>query len=107
MTRALVLVGLLALAACSTDSEPAPPPAPPPPVSTAPPPAPEPAPDSCGASRYQNLIGKPRSEIPIPTDPAKQRVACMTCPVTMDFNPDRLNFFFDAGTGIIKKVSCG
>jgi len=25
----------------------------------------------------------------------------------MDFNPNRLNFFFDAQTGIIKQVKCG
>lgn len=107
MMRALVLVSLLALTACSTDSEPAPAqPAPPPPVSTAPPP-PEPVTDTCGAARYQSLIGRPRSEIPIPVDPQKQRVACTTCPITMDHNPERLNFFFDAGTGLIKKVSCG
>jgi hypothetical protein len=106
MKRALVLVSLLALGACSTGSEPAPAP-PPPPVSTAPPPTPEPAPDACGASRHQSLIGRPRSEIPVPIDPQKQRVACTTCPVTMDFNPERLNFYFDSATGIIKKVSCG
>lgn len=40
-------------------------------------------------------------------NPNLQRVACTTCPVTMDFNPNRLNFFFDAATGIIKEVKCG
>jgi len=25
----------------------------------------------------------------------------------MDFNPNRLNIFFDAATGIIKEVRCG
>jgi hypothetical protein len=52
-------------------------------------------------------VGKSRTEIPIPIDPAKQRVACTTCPVTMDFSPQRLNFFFDAATGVIKEVRCG
>jgi hypothetical protein len=34
-------------------------------------------------------------------------VACTTCPVTMDFSAARLNFFFDAATGIIKEIRCG
>jgi hypothetical protein len=74
--------------------------------------APTPAPsatarDQCGAADMQGLVGKPRTEIPIPIDPARQRVACTTCPVTMDFSPVRLNFFFDAATGVIKEVRCG
>jgi hypothetical protein len=55
----------------------------------------------------QGLIGRPRTQIPVPVDPNRQRVACMTCPVTLDYNPARLNFFFDADTGVIKKISCG
>jgi len=27
--------------------------------------------------------------------------------VTMDFNPRRLNFLFDAETGLIREVKCG
>jgi hypothetical protein len=34
-------------------------------------------------------------------------VACTTCPVTMDYNARRLNFFYDAQTGIVKEVKCG
>ena len=103
--RRLVLAAILAtLAGCST----APPPQPPPPPAPAPPPAPVPQPaDACGAREHQHLVGRPRSEIPVPLDPAKQRVACSTCPVTMDFSAERLNFFFDASTGIIKEVRCG
>jgi hypothetical protein len=52
-------------------------------------------------------VGRPRTEIPVPVLPALQRVACTTCPVTMDFNPRRLNFFFDAETGLVKEVKCG
>jgi hypothetical protein len=107
MKRVIALVALLALAACSTAPEPA---APPPPPPVAPPPvspAPQPVADACHAREHQNLIGRPRSEIPVPVKPELQRVACTTCPVTMDFNPSRLNFFFDAQTGLIKDVRCG
>lgn len=107
MTRAIALAGFLALAACSTAPEPA---APPPPAPAAPQPAtpaPQPVADSCGARDLQNLVGRPRSEIPVPVRPELQRVACTTCAVTQDFNPNRLNFFFDAQTGLIKEVRCG
>ncbi len=63
--------------------------------------------DQCGAAALQGLIGHQRTEVPIPIDPNRQRVACTTCPVTLDYRPDRLNFFFDAETGIIKEVRCG
>jgi hypothetical protein len=108
MKHAIVLGALLALAACSTAPEPA---APPPPAPSAPPPpaapAPRPVADACHAGEHQSLIGRPRTEIPVPVKPELQRVACTTCPVTMDFNPNRLNFFFDAQTGLIKDVRCG
>ncbi|MFD1189410.1 peptidase inhibitor I78, partial [Phenylobacterium conjunctum] len=78
----------------------------------APAPAPRPAPpirpaDACGAAEAQTYVGRLRTEIPVPVLPALQRVACTTCPVTLDFNPRRLNFFYDAETGIIKEVRCG
>jgi hypothetical protein len=63
--------------------------------------------DQCGASDLQGLVGRPRTEIPIPVDPNRRRVACTTCPVTLDYNPQRLNFFFDATTGVIKEIRCG
>lgn len=69
--------------------------------------APPPPPDRCGATQQQHLVGRPRTEIPIPIRPELQRVACETCPITQDFNPNRLNFYFDAGSGRITKVSCG
>lgn len=101
---ALALAALLTGCASEVD---APPPPPPPPTTPAPPPPPPPAPDECGAAAAQRYVGKNRSEIPVPVNPAQQRVACTTCPVTMDFNPQRLNFFFDAQTGVVKEVKCG
>jgi hypothetical protein len=106
----LAAVVLLGLTACASDPAPAPqpPPAAPPPTSThAPAPRPRPATDMCGAYEVQDLVGRPRSEVPVPVLPALQRVACTTCPVTMDYNPKRLNFLYDAETGIIKEVKCG
>jgi hypothetical protein len=110
---------LLAATACASPPEPepqfpgsqqAPPPAAPPPAPTpspAPAPAPAASPDACGAAALQTLVGRPRTEIPVPVDPDRQRVACTTCPVTQDYRPDRLNFFFDAGTGLIREIRCG
>ncbi|HSV03410.1 MAG TPA: peptidase inhibitor I78 [Phenylobacterium sp.] len=108
---------LLLLAACSTapeDREPVPPAAPaaqvaPPPEPAPPavPPAPAPPRDACGAYELQNLIGRPRTEVPVPIHPERQRVACTTCPITQDYDPARLNFFFDAQTGLIRQIRCG
>lgn len=108
--RALIRMTLgaaaLALAACA--SEPSVPSAGPPrPAVPASPPKAAPHPDTCGAAEAQRYVGRPRTEIPVPILPALQRVACATCPVTMDFNPRRLNFVYDAATGIVKEVKCG
>ena len=105
--KKLAVATLLALAACAT---PPPEPAPPvPPPAAAPPPVIQPPPpaDTCGANQVRHLVGRPRTEIPVPLKPDLQRVACTTCPVTLDYNQNRLNFFFDAQTGIIKEVRCG
>ena len=63
--------------------------------------------DQCGAADLQRLVGRPRTEIPVPVDPRRQRVTCTTCPITQDFNPARLNFLFDADSGKIRQVRCG
>ena len=63
--------------------------------------------DQCGAADLQNLVGRPRTEIPVPLDPRRQRVACTTCPMTDDVDPTRLNFLFDAQSGRIRQVRCG
>lgn len=118
---------VLCLAALvATSCGPTPAPAPSPPVATVPapvaqtpllqsrpaqrPPRTEPsnAPrDLCGAGALQYLVGKPRSEIPVPVNVRSRRVTCTSCPVTMDFREDRLNILFDADTGVIKQVKCG
>ena len=112
MRRWILAAAMLTLAGCASELEPAPPPpqAPTPaPAQPPPPPASRSRPndDMCGAYEAQGLVGRPRSEIPVPVLPALQRVACTTCAVTMDFNPKRLNFFYDAESGLIKEVKCG
>ena len=107
MKRAVLAASIfLALAACSSPADPPPPIAPP--WATAPRPAPIVTPrDSCGAADLQYLVGQSRTEIPVPVRPNLQRVACTTCPVTQDYSPSRLNFFFEAQTGVIREVRCG
>ena len=63
--------------------------------------------DLCKAGEMQWLVGKPKTEIPVPVDVSDRRVVCTTCPVTEDYNPYRLNIFFDEETGVVERVSCG
>jgi hypothetical protein len=63
--------------------------------------------DLCGAKPLQYLVGRPRTEIPVPLEPSKRRVLCTSCAATQDYNPNRQNIIFDAETGIIKSVNCG
>ena len=113
--RKLAFLALMLAASCApvppAYGPPAYPPpdyAPPPPAgppSYAPPPAPES--DQCGASRYSWLIGRHRSSIPPQPPGQRWRVACLGCPVTMDYSPSRLNIFYEERTGIVRQVRCG
>jgi hypothetical protein len=111
--RRAALAALLALGACaSPPPKPVPTPAAPPPIEAAVPappqsPAPGPGADTCGALDMQRYVGRPRTELPAPVYPDRVRVACTTCPVTLDHRPERLNVFFDAATGVIKEIKCG
>lgn len=64
-------------------------------------------PAQCRADQYQRYIGRNRSELPARPAGEVWRVTCTTCPVTMDFNPARLNFLFEETTGVIRDVKCG
>ncbi|MET0273421.1 MAG: peptidase inhibitor I78 [Phenylobacterium sp.] len=108
--RIAIIAAALILAACASDYPIEAPRQPPPAATPAPRPAPPPrtsSRDQCGAADLQHLVGRPRSDIPVPVEPGRQRVACTTCPVTQDYAPGRLNFFFDSGTGVIKEIRCG
>ena len=63
--------------------------------------------DLCKAGELQWLVGKPKTEIPVPVDVVNRRVTCTTCPVTEDYSAHRLNIFFNEGTGIVEQVRCG
>ena len=98
------MVLMAALSACSTPPTPAPRPA----ATTAKlPPTVAAALDTCGAAELQHLVGRPRAEVPVPIRPEHHRVTCATCPVATDADETRLNFIFDAATGLISAVRCG
>jgi hypothetical protein len=112
--KRLVVVGLaLFLVSCSSGA-PTPAPMPAPTTPTAPPAIALPATplatsdkDQCGLKDAQAFVGKKRTDLPAPVDPSRWRVACTTCPVTMDYRPDRLNILFNPDTGVIQQVKCG
>jgi len=106
----------LLLAACAGPAYPvanpapsSPPTAPPAAVARLETPIPRPAETAreCGAAALQGLVGRPRTEIPVPLNPSRQRVACTTCPAADNVDPGRLNFLFDAQTGLIREIRCG
>ena len=63
--------------------------------------------DFCKAGEMQYLVGRSRTEIPVPVEVVNRRVTCTTCPITEDFSAYRLNIFYDANTGVIEQVRCG
>jgi hypothetical protein len=63
--------------------------------------------DQCRASQHRDLVGQDRSEIPPAPAGATWRVTCTSCPVTMDYRPDRLNILYNQQTGIVEDVKCG
>jgi hypothetical protein len=69
--------------------------------------APPSDPTACEAASLAYLVGRPRTEIPVPVDPSRRRVSCTTCPVTQDHRPERTDILFDQATGLITAVKCG
>lgn len=63
--------------------------------------------DLCRAAEMQWLVGKPRTDIPVPVEVVNRRVACTTCPITEDYSAYRLNIFFNQETGLVEQVRCG
>lgn len=63
--------------------------------------------DLCGASELQWLVGRPRTEIPVPVQVVNRRVACTTCPISEDYSAYRLNIFYNEDTNLVESVRCG
>lgn len=61
--------------------------------------------DSCGASRFQHLIGTPLAAIDESTLPAEARLLTPDTIVTQDFRPDRLNIMSGAD-GLVSSLAC-
>ncbi|MBL8560213.1 MAG: hypothetical protein JNM47_15930 [Hyphomonadaceae bacterium] len=61
---------------------------------------------TCNAADYQYLIGKTDAEIDRTRLPKAHRIVCHNCPVTMDFNENRLTVGLDAA-GKVARASCG
>lgn len=91
----LLAAGFFTLTACQSASKPD--------ADTA---AQDAASDSCGASQYQNYVGKPLSSLSSQRFAAPVRAIPWNAAVTMDFNLHRLNFLADK-SGNISKVYCG
>lgn len=92
MNRLLLVVPVLALAACVEVPPPAPLPV-------------EPDPDACRASTYQGLVGQSRRVLDGMMLPAGTRVIGPGDAVTMDFRADRLNVEI-GDSGRIERISC-
>ena len=45
--------------------------------------------EQCDAASLAYLVGRPRTEIPVPVDPSHRRVSCTSCVVTDDYRPDK------------------
>lgn len=63
--------------------------------------------DLCKAGDLQWLVGRPRTDIPVPVEVVNRRVTCTTCPVTQDYVPYRLNIFYNRETEVVEQVRCG
>jgi len=100
MKRAATLLLTLSIAACASPSPAAETPGDP---NAA---LPAPSSDTCGASMYGELIGKPIDGPGVPGESRLNRLIRPGTQVTMDYIAQRMNI--EANTaGIIQKINCG
>jgi hypothetical protein len=107
-----IAAGLIALAGCNEPAKAPPPMAPvaqpsPEPSPLPPPPRPVHNNDVCGALPLQYLVGKPRTDIPVPVNPSLRRVVCSTCMITQDYIAARQTITYDEKSGLVLSVRCG
>jgi hypothetical protein len=101
---ALCAFTVLALAACQSP----PPSTPPEPIAADETPAlPAAEQDTCQAASHSSLLGSSYKQAPAAPAGKVYRVVCTTCPMTMDFNPQRLNIIYDEKSGLIRRLTCG
>ena len=101
MKSAVPLMLAFILAACTS--------APPPPAAAPDAPGvtvPSAANDTCGASMYAELVGKPINGQGVPGEGRLTRHILPGTQVTMDYVAQRMNIEADAG-GVIRKIICG
>jgi hypothetical protein len=96
----MALIGLFALAACTTAESASPP-------SNSPPNTAEEATaqDTCHASQWRQYVGRPASEIDRSQLPARARVIMPGQMITMDFAAERLNIRVGPD-GKVTEVGC-
>ncbi len=61
--------------------------------------------DTCGASRFRDLVGKPAAEIDQSTLPERTRIITPDMMITQDFSPTRLNIIVGTG-GRVGSLRC-
>jgi hypothetical protein len=55
----------------------------------------------------QYLVGRPRTQIPVPVNPGMRRVVCSTCMITQDYVEGRQTITYDTQSGLVTSVRCG
>ena len=63
--------------------------------------------DTCRAATYADLLGEDYRSVPAAPEGRVFRVVCTTCPMTMEFNPNRVNFMYEQATGRVVQLTCG
>lgn len=96
LLSATLSAGVLGLAACAPTS----------PV-TPPMTGPETAFKPCKVEDYQAYVGRNRSTVPTAPEGQTFRVLCTTCPATMDYRENRVNFVYEEPSGVVRQVKCG
>ena len=63
--------------------------------------------DRCSASRYQDFVGRPVSEMPAPPAGAEWRSHCVSCAVNQDLRWDRMTITFSDESRTVEAIACG